>query len=353
MGVQANKIAAKLLITTVVASLLAGAGPFSIKYAAAAQILFRSMKISDNHAGDAGVTYNTSFFIPTSGTVGSIELLFCSNSPLDGDTCTTPSGFDASGATLSTQSGQTGFSIASSSTANNLILTRPPANAGIGMVNYVLDGVHNPIGGGALFARIYTFASSDASGSSTDFGGLALDIQGQLNISLEVPPYLIFCLGEHITNFDCTTATDPFSDLGELSPSTTGAAQHQMVVATNAQNGYSMWASGMSMTSGNNVIAPMSAVGASQKGTAQFGMNLRSNTSPAVGQDPVGPGLATVSGNFNQPNRYYFHSGDNIASSSTSDDYRKYTVSYIVNISSNQPGGVYSTTLTYVCLANF
>jgi hypothetical protein len=353
MGARANKLALKLTVSFVVASLFIGMGPFSTMKVAAAQLLSRSMQVSSDQAAATNVQYNTSFSIATAGTLGSIELQFCSNSPLQGDVCIIPAGFDASSATLTAQSGQTGFSVSTSSTANNVILTRPPAPSGTGMTNYELSGVTNPGSGGSLFARIITYASSDASGPPIDFGGIALSIQGGLSISLEVPPFLVFCLGESITNYDCTTATDPFSDLGYLTPNLTSAAQNQMVVATNAQNGYSLWASGPTMTSGNNTINPMAAVIASQPGTSQFGMNLRANQTPSVGQDVQGIGTAAVAPSFNQPNRFFFHSGDIIASSPSTDAYRKYTVSYIVNIPKTQPGGVYSTTLTYVCLANF
>jgi hypothetical protein len=353
MGRQAFKAAtSKIAFGFVVASLLIAMGPFGAR-AAAAQIQQRSITISSNQAGATGANYNLAFTIATAGTLGSIEVQFCSNSPLTGDICTAPGGFDISGATLTQQNGQSGFSVSGSTTANDLILTRPPAAAGISAVSYELSGVTNPAAGGALFARVFTYASSNATGPLTDEGGLALEISGALSVSAEVPPYLLFCLGGSIAGFDCTTASDPFSDLGDLTPILTKAAQTQVVVATNAGNGYAMWTAGTTMTSGNNTINAMSVVGPSVKGASQFGMNLRANTNPAVGQDPQGPGLGTPDPNFNLPNQFFFHSGDQLASSTAPDDYRKYTVSYIVNVPANQPGGVYSTTLTYVCLANF
>jgi hypothetical protein len=353
MGARARKIASKLVPVSIVASLIIAAGPFAVGRASAQQIQLRSITISDNQAGHTGVLYNPKFFIPTAGTLGSIEIQFCSNSPLEDDTCTAPTGFDASIATISTQSGQSGFSIAGTSTPNDLILTRPPSGNGIGMVGYTLTGVTNPDAGGALFARIYTRANSTGTGVYTDFGGLALSILGLLSINLEVPPFLIFCIGENITGTDCTTATEPFSDVGDLTPAATRAAQHQMLVATNAQNGYSLWASGGTMSSGNNTINPITSPGPSIKGTSQFGMNLVANTNPTIGENPQGPGGGAVTANFGQQNRFYFHSGERIAGSTTSDNYRKYTVSYVANVPSDQPGGVYSTTLTYTGLANF
>ena len=353
MGVYARKLATRLVTILVVASLVIGMGPFSPIHASAAQLLLRSIEIDNNQAAATGVLYNTSFFNVTATTLGSIEIEFCSNSPLQNDVCDAPAGFDISHATINSQSGQTGFTVSTNSTANDLILTRPPAADGIGMTNYVLGNVTNPGTGGALFARIITYPTSDASGAPTDFGGIAISIVGTVGLTTEVPPYLTFCLGESITGTDCTTATDPFTDLGDLSSSVASAAQDQMVVATNAQNGYTLAVSGPTMASGNNTINAMAALAPSLPGTSQFGMNLRANTAPLIGQDPSGSGTATVTANYDQPNRFFFQSGDIIATSTTSDAYRKFTASYIVNIPKDQPGGVYSTTLTYVALANF
>jgi hypothetical protein len=68
--------------------------------------------------------YAFSFTIATAGTLGSIRFQVCSNDPIVDEPCVAPLGFDASAATLSTQTGETGFVISPASTANNLILTR-------------------------------------------------------------------------------------------------------------------------------------------------------------------------------------------------------------------------------------
>ncbi|HSX33634.1 MAG TPA: hypothetical protein VLF91_04840 [Candidatus Saccharimonadales bacterium] len=344
-----SKLVIALSVLVLLCQLMWGPAPL----VRAAELSPRSIVISSSQAGATNVSYVAKLGVITSGTLGSIEIQFCSNSPLIGDSCTPPTGFDASSAALTFQAGETGFSIFSGSTANDIILTRPPANANPGLAQYVFSGIVNPSTNAPLFARFLTYASSDASGPSTDSGGMALAFNGQITINTEVPPYLIFCLGENITAFDCTTATEPFSDFGNFTAQTARAAQHQMVAATNAGNGYSIWAAGTTMTSGNNTIAAMNALGPSVPGTPQFGLNLRANTTPAVGQDPQGLGVGTPQPNFDQPNRFFFHSGDSLATAGSPDNFRKYTVSYIVNIPANQPGGVYSTTLTYTCLANF
>jgi hypothetical protein len=92
---------------------------------------------------------------------------------------------------------------------------------------------------------------------------------------------------------------------------------------------------------------------AATRGVSQFGINGRSNNSPSVGSEPDGPGLTVPGVGYNTPNIFRFASGDIIASSNNTDDYRKLTMSYIVNASRNQPPGKYVATVSYICLANF
>lgn len=319
----------------------------------AAEAKPRSLKLNNANAGVVNARYQLDFHVPTMATIGSIRLAVCSNSPLLDDTCTPPTAFDISAATIISQTGVTGFSRSvPDTTANELVLTRPPSLQPVSDIRFELGNIQNPSSGGSYYARVYTYASSDGTGPYTDAGGLAFVIHPGLSASAEVPPYIKFCLGESITAYDCNTATEPFSDLGNLSPAITSAAQSQMVIATNAENGYSMWVVGTPMTSGSNVLTAM-AGGPAVRNTSQFGMNLRANGAPSVGQDVQGPGAGAVTANYNTPNNFRFSSGDILATSPTPDDNRKYTVSYIVNIPSSQPGGVYSTTLVYICLANF
>ncbi|HSX17314.1 MAG TPA: hypothetical protein VLH86_04395 [Patescibacteria group bacterium] len=354
MGRLLTKLAtSKPLALVSVVSLLIAAGPFNPPRVFAGDLIDRSLTASDSFAGTPEVTYSPLFTIATTGTVGSVAIMFCANTPLLDQPCDPPPGLDATSTSITGQGGMTGFSIFGGSTANVIILTRPPAAANAGdTAFYEFNKIHNPNNPGPLFARFLTFASSDGSGPPTDGGGMALYINNSVDINAEVPPYLTFCLGENITSLDCSTATEPFTDMGSFSPNLTSAAQHQIIVATNAPDGYSMWALGSSMTSGSDVITPMSG-GTSVKGTSQFGINLRANSTPNVGQDATGPGFAAVTAGYNQQNHFRFNSGDMLATAPVPDDFRKYTISYIVNIPAGQPGGVYSTTLTYVCLANF
>ncbi len=350
-------IRSKLVSTTsyvlIIALLLLGVGLFSSQKTNAAGLGARYVKLGSAVAATSGVPYEVSFTITTPGTLGSVELQFCSNSSLPEDTCDAPNGFNASGAVLASQSGVTGFSISPASTANNVILTRTPSAVGAVQVTVRLNGIVNPSAEGSYYGKIFTHASTDASDPYTDFGGLAFAINPSVSINTEVPPYLIFCIGNAIPANDCSTAEGDYVNVGDMGPTYTSSGQTQLLAGTNAEHGYSISVQGPTLTSGNNEIPVITPGGISVPGVSQFGINLRANTSPVSGQNPTGPGTGTPTIGYSQANHYRYASGDTIASSSNADDYRRYTVSYVINVSANQPPGVYASTFTYVCLANF
>lgn len=323
-----------------------------VPHAYGAELLNRTLTLSDSSASATNVTYKINVDLATAGTLGSIEFQFCSNDSFVGDPCTAPAGMDALSAHLASQSGATGFSIAGNSTSNDIIIGRTPAAAVAGTVAYEFSNITNPAAAGSYYVRIITYASSDGSGAATDSGGLAFALNTAVTVSAQVPPYVLFCVATAITNFDCSTASGDYIDLGTFGADHTNDANTELVAASNAQNGYSIYVSGTTLTSGNNVLPAMTG-GTSQIGTSQFGLNLAANTTPQVGQTAQGPGLGAPTANYSQTNHYRFTSNDVIATAATADDYRKYTVSYVVNVSHAQAPGVYANTLTYICLANF
>lgn len=313
----------------------------------------RFLQLSTSLPGVAA-TYKLGFDTQAGETIGSIELQFCANSPLFGQPCTAPAGFDISNAVLSGQTGETGFTIdVANTTANTLVLTRVPAATSTGSSTYTLDNVMNPTTVDSFYGRLQTFATIDASGSPNDQSGLAMSIDNAVQVSATVPPYLLFCSGITITGFDCNTASGDYINFGNLVSGATASAQSEMVTATNAANGYMLQVTGSTMTSGNNTISPMAVRDVSRPTVSQFGMNLAANTTPDVGADVVGPGTAAPTADYSQADFFKFLSGDTIATATGVQDFRKLTASYIINIPSGQPIGIYVTTLTYICTANF
>lgn len=284
--------------------------------------------------------------------IGSISIEFCSNSPIIDDPCIAPVGMNASTATLDSQQGEIGFSVYSA-TANKIILGRPAVLPAGTPNEYVLNNILNPSTEGSYYAKILTFTSTDGTGSRIEYGGVVFAIVLPITVVTEVPPYLQFCVAVNITQGDCSSAANVFIDLGEFSSTTPVKASSKFMTATNAANGYSITLTGTTLTSGNNQIPPLVPGSLSNPGNSQFGINLRANTNPSVGNDPSSGGSGTVSALYNIPNLFRFQSGDVLVTSPTTSDFQLFTVSYMTNVSTSQAPGYYATTLTYICLANF
>jgi hypothetical protein len=312
----------------------------------------RALQLANNQVS-ASDQYYLSFDFVSLSTVGSIRIEFCSNDPLPGTPCSVPPGMDTSGATLIDQTGTGGFSISSGSAPNELIMGRPPALAPVSTATFTFTGIVNPSVEGAYYARMQTFATSDATGSFSDYGGIAFLISSAPSVTATVPPYLTFCTGVTINGLDCQNIIGDFVDFGELSSKQTRSGTSQMLVATNAELGYNINYGGTTLTSGNNIINSLAASDVSRPGVGQFGLNLRANSVPAKGADVTGPGLSTPEPAYSLPDQYRFDDSDLIVQFPQPDDVRKYTSTYIANVPSSQAAGIYVSTITYVCLANF
>lgn len=328
------------------------ASPLLLQVANASTLPSRSVTISDS-APSAVNTHRYNFTIETVGSVGSIEFEYCTNSPEIGAFCNVPSGMDVDNAVLSSQSGETGFSIDNANTTpNRLVITRPAGLTSAIPVSYTFDNVTNHIQPRlTIFVRISTFASTDATGPRSDSGAVAYSTTGGISVSGFVPPYLTFCVGV-VVALNCANAIGTSLDFGEFSTNQPRFLTSQFSVATNDPAGYAATLAGTTMTSGNNTINPLNSPQSSQPGTSQFGMNLRSNSNPAVGANPSGGGASTIAANYNVPNQFVFIN-QVITSSTLPTDYNLFTASYIVNISDAQNPGIYSTTLTYIATAAF
>src|SRR5579862_1416700 len=321
--------------------------------AKAAELTNRSVTLGSAIAS-ATDSYNFNFTVQSTSNLGSIAFDFCSNSPILSEPCIPPAGLDVSAATLASQSGNIGFSVDGvDTTTNELALTRVPV-AGIATnTNFVFDNITNPSAAGTTtFVRITTYATNNISGPYTDNGSVAYETATPFQIGAFVPPFLKLCAGVTVAP-DCSSISGDRVDLGDLSKTQANAGTSQVAGGTNSPTGYAIYSLGNTMTSGNNFIPALASPTASFPGNSQFGINLRANLNPPVGQDPVGTGIATPTSNYNTPNRFMFSNGDSIAVASQPSDYNRLTISYLVNVPSGQPVGVYSTTITYEAVAQF
>src|SRR5436190_8722178 len=169
---------------------------------------------------------------------------------------------------------------------------------------------------------------------------------------------LTFCVGRSITVQNCATVAGSSVNFGTFSSSTASTGTSVMSASSNAVSGYSITTNGTTLTcalcAGTPSIAALSSQTASSTGAPQFGFNLKANTSPATfGADPSGDSNGAATANYGTTNQYRFVTGDSVASSSQGTNGTTYTSGYIVNVPAKQAAGVYSTTFTYICTANY
>lgn len=302
-----------------------------------------------------GVTtfYTVSFRYIGPDPVGSVDMLFC-NDPIPQDPCDAPTGLDVSNAVLSNQTGETGFSIASKS-ANHILLSRVPNTIINPISSYKFDNMINPTDTSEPFSiRLESHGSTDGTGPIINFGSVRGHVTNPIVLETQVPPMLVFCLAQEV-ELGCIGTNDVYyTDMGELEPGQTLVARSQMAVGTNASGGFAVTANGLPLAAGTSVIDGPAAPTESKPGTNQFGMNLVANNDPAVGEDPEGTFTNAVpSPDYGVPNKFKYTSGDIVAYSPNVSLMKKFTVSYIANVSDGLRAGVYSTTITYIASGRF
>lgn len=366
------RVNGKLLLISVILLTATFTSIFRTHDASAAQITDRKLTLqagsTDGGSMPGGdVKHQFDFTLATTGNVGSIQFLYCTTAS---GTCTTPTGLDTTGATLTNQTGAVGFTMVNTTNGSPYI-TRISSSAS-GTVAYQLSDITNPTAtNSTFFVRISTFASIDTTGTEVDAGTVAASTATQIVLTGVMPESLIFCTGETIAMTsgvpDCTTATAGTVSFDQLfSPTDTATATSQMAASTNAASGYSITVNGPTLTSGSNTVPTMAAANTSIKGVGQFGMNLKLNT-VATSTVPVGAEVnaaadgvdlkGQAASGYDTVDSFKFLSGDSVANSANGGagptNAQIFTASYIVNVAGNQASGTYVTTLTYICTPTF
>ncbi len=309
----------------------------------------RNVQVGSSAQG-ATTNYTVNATTATTANIGSIKFELCS-APTG--VCAMPAGVVTTSATLTAQSGAVGFAIVNGANGAPYI-TRGAVNLNSGTaLSYTLGTITNPSATNtSYFVRISTYTGGDGATGVTDTGTVAMSTAQPVQLTGVTPEILVFCVGTSIGP-DCTTVAGNTIDFGDFSPVLTRSGTSVMQAQTNAANGYTVTINGSTLASGVNTIPALAAQTVSAIGTSQFGLNLRSNASPAVGADPTGVGSGTFSGTYGTANSYRFGSGDSVAQAGLPTNANTFTSSYIVNIGGAQAAGVYTSTMTYICTASF
>jgi hypothetical protein len=353
---------------------------FTAQSAYAAQITGRSLTLlagaTDGGSKPGGVVkHRFDFTLPTTGTaIGSIQFLYCTTASVS--TCVTPNGLVTTAATVSGGTNWASAATIVNTTNGAPYITRAATAPTIGLTSVTLNTVTNSTDiNTTFFVRISTYASTNATGTAIDTGSVAASTATQIVLTGTMPESLIFCVGVTITVVsnvpNCSAATLGAVAFNQLfSPTDTATATSQFAASTNAGFGYNITVNGPTLTSGSNTIPAMTTSTVGVKGTGQFGMNLRLNTT-ATSTTPVGADISLASDAVNlkgQPvtatygtvDQFKFTSGDTIAKSDNGSigspgptNAQVYTAAYIVNVAGNQLAGTYTSTLTYICTATY
>jgi hypothetical protein len=377
MKMSKGLLSKRLLLTFVMVVATFGYS-FRAENASAAQIVSRSLTLlagATDGASKAGgvVKHSFIFTLPTAGTVGSIKFEYCTTASVA--SCVMPTGLktDATNpTTLSAQSGATGFTLVNTTNGAPYITRSAAAVTAGTTLSYTLSSVTNPTTTAqTFFVRITTYTAASLGGSVVDTGSVAAATTNQITLTGTMPESLIFCVGATVSTTlgvpDCSTATAGSVSFNQLfSPTDTATATSQMAASTNALSGYSITVNGVTLTSGANTIPAMGTATTGVRGTGQFGLNLKLNTTTtstvAVGLEvaasPNGTSLrGQASTGYNTVDNFKFVTGDSVAKSDNTvagpTNSQIFTASYIVNVAGNQASGTYVTTLTYICTGTF
>jgi hypothetical protein len=150
---------------------------------------------------------------------------------------------------------------------------------------------------------------------------------------------------------------------GVLSVGSTATATASFSVESYLSSGYVVDTISPPPTYGSHTLSAPSTPTASAPGSEQFGINLVANTTACgaptnFGANPVQVpsssfSYGTVTANYDTCGKFMYINGDTIAESAQSSGQTDYTISYIFNIDTTTPAGVYTMEQQLVATPTF
>jgi hypothetical protein len=199
-------------------------------------------------------------------------------------------------------------------------------------------------GSGAVGSQSANFQSEQAAGILGVGGGVSTNFQVKAGNVTTNDPALAFAV------------TSSSASFGNFSPGTAATATATFQVLDYTSYGYIVQIIGSPPSRGAHTIAAMGTTGPSVSGTEQFGINTVANTSPfSLGANPDNGsfGFGQAATNYNTSNNYRYVTGETIANGPKSSGLTNYTISYIINVSSLTPGGIYTGGQTLLCTGTY
>lgn len=185
------------------------------------------------------------------------------------------------------------------------------------------------------------------SGTFGDTGNMYITLltDDQVAVTATVSESLTFTISDNTIGFGALSTSAARYATGDATGTGSETEAHNLVVGTNASNGYTMAVNGATLTNGSFTISAIgSSNTASSTGNEQFGLRMTaSGGSGAVTAPYAASGFALDTAAF----------PDEVASASGASSNTTYSVRYLANIASSTESGSYSSTLTYTATANF
>ncbi|OGL24055.1 hypothetical protein A2791_04100 [Candidatus Saccharibacteria bacterium RIFCSPHIGHO2_01_FULL_46_30] len=353
-------------------------------FVGAAQVTERSIALSSSSKATPGVTYEVNFKTAIGAANAEAFVVdFCQNSPLVGQACTPPVGFNATAAA----SAEVGFTDVTA-TASKIVVTATDPMAANTQVSVPLTGITNPTEAGTIYARILTFASaaladaytSEVPGTSIDQGGLAISITDTSSVSGAVLESMQFCIARVEITANCANAAanPPTLKLGQgtgdvlaLSSSAISTGNIYTQISTNAVGGAIVSIKSATSCGGlkrlNASVCDIAATGASDftAGQAKFGVKIGavSDTGPVgdvIGTyQPAGSSIYTTGAyafNYDNTNATGVTStfGDPILDTDGAPvNGKNIPLIFGASVTNNTPAGLYSTDLSLIATGKF
>lgn len=238
---------------------------------------------------------------------------------------------------------------------NNVVLTLTLPSDGIGasaiaanekiVISYDTTNSVNPSSNGSY--QIGVTGSFGDVGTTT----VAITLDDTVSVSAIVAQTISFAISATTTNFGTlTTGAARFASSTNAAGDSAETIAHTLAVATNAPSGYTITASGTTLTSLQNsayTITEMGSVPASStSGVEQFG--IRATKAGGVNGTIAAPYAQSTSYGYDATSTAKtFASGTSATATET------YSLRYVANIASLTEAGNYATNITYVATANF
>jgi hypothetical protein len=213
--------------------------------------------------------------------------------------------------------------------------------------------------GGAGVSQITNPASSNIytttlGGTFGDTGSITTNIITNDTIALSgtVSQSLTFSISTSTLYFGIlSSGLSKYASSTDTSGSIVDSPAHTLTIGTNAPSGFTLTVRGQTLTSQQNYLNTISAIGgiaaSSTPGTEQFGLRVSETGGVGITIDPT----------FAQSTSYGYDgtatSSTLVASGSGSTPDSTYSVSYLANIAAVTEAGTYSANLIYVATANF